>query len=68
MAGTARKNDPELWERVKAEVTAGDKGGQPGQWSARKAQLATAEYKKAGGTYAGPKQADNHLSQWTRED
>ncbi len=67
MAGTARKTDPELWERVKAAVTDGDKGGNPGQWSALKAQLAVAEYKKAGGTYAGPKQADNHLGQWTRE-
>ena len=68
MAGTARKNDPALWDRVKATVMAGDKGGAAGQWSARKAQLAVAEYKKAGGTYAGPKQADNHLGQWTRED
>ena len=49
MAGVARKSDPALWESVKSEVTAGDKGGQPGQWSARKAQLATAEYKRRGG-------------------
>ena len=27
MAGTARRTDPELWETVKAEVTAGEKGG-----------------------------------------
>lgn len=68
MAGTATKTDPALWDKVKAEVTAGDKGGHPGQWSARKAQLATAEYKKQGGGYAGRKTADNHLSQWTREE
>ena len=68
MAGTARKSDPALWDKVKAAVTAGDAGGKPGQWSARKAQLATAEYKKQGGGYRGPKQADNHLAEWTRED
>ena len=49
-------------------MTEGDKGGHPGQWSARKAQLATAEYKKAGGGYKGGKSADNHLAQWTHEE
>lgn len=68
MAAVAEKTDPELWERVKAQVTAGEKGGQAGQWSARKAQLAVAEYKKAGGGYRGGKAADNHLRQWARED
>ena len=48
-------------------MTEGDKGGKPGQWSARKAQLATAEYKKKGGGYAGKKSDDNHLRQWTDE-
>jgi hypothetical protein len=28
--------DPELREEIKEELKAGDKGGQPGQWSARK--------------------------------
>jgi hypothetical protein len=68
MAGTAEKTDPKLWDRVKREVTGSDKGGRKGQWSARKAQLASAEYKKRGGGYKGAKSADNHLSQWTRED
>ena len=68
MAATATKTDPALWEKVKVEVTAGDKGGEPGQWSARKAQLAVAEYKKRGGGYAGRKTEDNHLAQWTREE
>src|SRR3954447_23934886 len=68
MAGVARKSDPELWDRVKSGVTAGDKGGEPGQWSARKAQLATAEYKRRGGGYLGGKSADNHLAAWSRED
>jgi hypothetical protein len=68
MGTTAKKKDPKLWEKVKAEVTKSDKGGNPGQWSARKAQLATQEYKKQGGEYAGPKRSDNSLEQWTEED
>ncbi|AYO82140.1 hypothetical protein [Methylobacterium brachiatum] len=68
MSGTAKKTDPKLWEKVKHEVTESDKGGKPGQWSARKAQMATAEYKKEGGGYAGKKDPDNHLQQWTEEE
>jgi hypothetical protein len=68
MGTTARKADPQLWERVKEEVTQGDKGGEPGQWSARKAQLAVHEYKRRGGTYVGRKTEDNSLVQWTEED
>jgi hypothetical protein len=33
------------------KIKAGSKGGKPGQWSARKAQLLASEYKKAGGGY-----------------
>ena len=68
MSKTAEKTDPKLWEKVKEEVTKGDKGGKPDQWSARKAQLASAEYKKEGGGYKGKKTADNHLQQWSNED
>jgi hypothetical protein len=68
MASTAKKTDPKLWEKVKTEVTHGDRGGRPGQWSARKAQLAVQDYKKGGGGYAGDKEADNHLQQWTDEN
>lgn len=32
----AKYTDPELRNEVKEEVQAGDKGGAPGQWSARK--------------------------------
>lgn len=47
---------------------AGSKGGQPGQWSARKAQLLKAKYEKAGGGYKGKKPAaQKHLSGWTEE-
>ena len=68
MAGSAQRSDPALWERVKHEVTAGDKGGSAGEWSARKAQLAVQRYKAEGGGYKGRKAADNHLAQWTKED
>ena len=68
MAGTAEKTDPKLWDKVKTAVTKGDKGGKPGQWSARKAQMATQEYKKEGGDYKGAKAGDNHLTQWTNEE
>jgi hypothetical protein len=61
--------DPALRARLKDEVVAGDKGGKPGQWSARKAQLLKADYEKAGGGYLGPKDASQqHLSQWSEED
>jgi len=36
-----------LFERIKA----GSSGGDPGEWSARKAQLLAKEYKAAGGGY-----------------
>ena len=68
MTETAEKTDPKLWEKIKEKVEAGDKGGKPGQWSARKAQLAVHDYKAAGGGYKGKKSADNHLAQWTKED
>ena len=68
MATTAEKTDPALWEKVKAEVTAGAKGGEAGQWSARKAQLAVREYKAAGGGYKGEKDPHNHLAEWTAEE
>ena len=36
-----------LFEKIKAGI----KGGDPGEWSARKAQLLASEYKKKGGGY-----------------
>jgi len=68
MARSAKRTDPGLWEEVKTEVTAGDKGGRKGQWSARKAQFAVQAYKQRGGGYEGAKRADNSLQQWTEED
>jgi len=59
------RTKPELWSRVKAEVTRSSKGGLPGQWSARKAQLAVKLYKDRGGKYSGKKDSRNSLHQWT---
>ena len=42
---------PTMRKRMFASIKAGSKGGAPGQWSARKAQLLAQRYKKAGGGY-----------------
>ena len=42
---------PTMRKRLFERIKAGSKGGKPGQWSARKAQLLASEYKKAGGGY-----------------
>ena len=42
---------PSLRKRLFEKIKAGSRGGNPGQWSARKAQLLALEYKKAGGGY-----------------
>ena len=57
-----------LRERLKNKIMAGSKGGKPGQWSARKAQLLAAEYEKAGGGYTGSKsKSQKRLKKWTKE-
>jgi len=42
---------PTMRKRLFNSVKAGSKGGKPGQWSARKAQLLAKKYKAAGGGY-----------------
>ena len=42
---------PELRENIKEDLKKSDKGGKPGQWSARKSQLLVQEYEKKGGGY-----------------
>jgi hypothetical protein len=42
---------PGLRKQLFNKIKAGTKGGDPGEWSARKAQLLASEYKKAGGGY-----------------
>jgi len=59
---------PEVRERIKNRIMAGDKGGKAGQWSARKAQLLAMEYRKAGGGYKGGlRKTQRSLKKWTRE-
>jgi hypothetical protein len=57
-----------LWDRIKNKVQRGSKGGLAGQWSARKAQLLVKEYKDQGGKFTGPKNPNNSLHQWTKQD
>lgn len=59
---TAAKTKPSLWKSKVAAAKA-----KFGKWSARAAQWATSEYKKAGGGYRGAKKASNSLSRWTRQ-
>ena len=42
---------PTKRKRIFNRIKAGGKGGAPGQWSARKAQMLASAYKKAGGGY-----------------
>ena len=42
---------PKLRKKIFNRIKAGNKGGASGQWSARKAQMVAAAYKKAGGGY-----------------
>ena len=59
---------PELRERLKREIMAGTRGGNAGQWSARKAQLLAMEYRKRGGGYRGKLgKTQRSLKRWTRE-
>jgi hypothetical protein len=42
---------PTMRKRLFQRIKAGSKGGRPGQWSARKAQMLAKSYKAAGGGY-----------------
>ncbi|MGW5669506.1 hypothetical protein [Micromonospora sp. NPDC003776] len=65
----ARYTKPELREQLKKDIQASDKGGRPGQWSARKSQLLTKEYQRRGGGYEGPKdERQKSLQRWGAED
>lgn len=60
---------PDLRKKIVSKVKAGSKGGKSGQWSARKAQIASEKYEKAGGGYKGPKtKGQKSLSKWTKEE
>ena len=42
---------PTMRKRLFQKIKAGSKGGAPGQWSARKAQMLARQYKAKGGGY-----------------
>lgn len=42
---------PALRKQLFEKIKAGSRGGDPGEWSARKAQLLAVEYKQKGGGY-----------------
>jgi hypothetical protein len=42
---------PTMRKRLFEKIKAGGKGGKPGQWSARKAQMLAKQYKDSGGGY-----------------
>lgn len=44
---------PGMRKRLFESIKAGSKGGAPGQWSARKAQMLAKQYKSSGGGYRG---------------
>jgi hypothetical protein len=44
---------PGMRKRLFESIKAGGKGGAPGQWSARKAQMLAQQYKSKGGGYRG---------------
>jgi hypothetical protein len=60
---------PELREKIKAHLMESDKGGKPGQWSARKSQLLVKEYENQGGGYTGKKDKAAHsLEEWSKQE
>ena len=42
---------PAMRKRIFSRIKSGSKGGKPGQWSARKAQMLAKQYKAKGGGY-----------------
>ena len=46
---------PGMRKKLFEQIKAGSKGGAPGQWSARKAQMLAKQYKTKGGGYKSKK-------------
>ncbi|WP_081942882.1 Rho termination factor N-terminal domain-containing protein [Myxosarcina sp. GI1] len=61
---------PQLRRQIKDELMESDKGGKPGQWSARKSQLLVQEYEKQGGGYKQDEKDDaaESLEEWSEQD
>ncbi|MDX1419337.1 MAG: Rho termination factor N-terminal domain-containing protein [Rubricoccaceae bacterium] len=61
--------EPALRWRLKEAIQASGQGGEPGEWSARKAQRLVQEYERRGGGYRGDKSASQRsLEAWTQQD
>ena len=62
--------DPDLRREIKDELMDSDKGGDPGQWSARKSQMLVQEYEKRGGGYKKDSKDEDakSLEEWTDQD
>lgn len=62
--------DPNLRRQIKEEIKQSDKGGKPGQWSARKSQYLVQEYEKRGGGYQQDQkdEAARSLKEWSEQD
>lgn len=62
--------NPELRRRLKEEILQSDKGGKPGQWSARKSQILVREYEEQGGDYKSDErdEAAQSLIEWEEQD
>ncbi len=61
---------PDLRREIKDELMDSDKGGEPGQWSARKSQMLVKEYERRGGGYRQDEkdEAAKSLEEWTAQD
>ena len=61
---------PNLRRQIKDELMQSDKGGKPGQWSARKSQLLVQEYEKQGGGYKkdDKDEAAKSLEEWSEQN
>ena len=61
---------PDLRRQIKDKLMQSDKGGKPGEWSARKSQLLVQEYKKQGGGYKEDEkdEAAKSLEKWSEQN
>ena len=61
---------PDLRREIKDELMKGDKGGDPGRWSARKSQMLVQEYENRGGGYKKDEKDEDakSLEEWTDQD
>jgi len=61
---------PELRREIKEDLMESEKGGRPGQWSARKSQMLVQRYEDEGGGYKQDKKDEDakSLEEWTNQN